>query len=100
MDQIFQTLLFDEVKAFIRSRGSLDEAKILAAIATLRNRDSRSVHIKVLRGPIRELIVKQYRLVFFSVHHTLYFVGAFIKKSRKTPKHEIDKAENIYKKIR
>jgi len=35
MDQIFQVLLFDEVKDFIRSRGSLDEAKILAAIAAL-----------------------------------------------------------------
>ena len=99
MDQMFQILLFDEVKDFIRSRGSLDEAKILAAIAALRNRGSQSVYVKVLRRPIRELIVKQYRLIFFSVHHTLYFVGAFIKKSQKTPKHEIDRAENIYKKI-
>ncbi len=97
MDQMFQAFLFDEVQAFTKSLSKSDRGKIFAAITTLQTGDSRSVHVKTLRGPIRELIIKQYRLIFFTAHHTLYFASAFVKKSQKTPRREIDRVENIYK---
>lgn len=58
-----------------------------------------SVYIKTLRGPIKELIVKQYRMLFFTLGYTIYFVRVFRKKSKKTPRKEIEYAERIYKLI-
>lgn len=58
-----------------------------------------SVLIKTLRTPIKELIIKRYRLLFFIEGNLIYFVGSFVKKSNKTPKHEIDIAEKLFKNI-
>ena len=57
------------------------------------------VRIKKLRNKIKELIVKDCRFTFFIHDSKLYFVSGFIKKNNKTPKHEIDYTENIYKLI-
>jgi hypothetical protein len=43
------------------------------------------IFIKTLRGPVKELIVGQYRLVCFGESEIIYVVDAFKKQSRKTP---------------
>ena len=51
------------------------------------------------REKIKELIVKNYRFIFFIEKHDTYFVRAFIKKTRKAPRREIEAAEKIHKMI-
>ncbi len=63
----------------------------------MRSGDWSSLYIKALKGPLRELIVKQYRIIFFINTNVLYFIRAFQKKTAKTPPHEIEQAEQIYK---
>ncbi len=61
--------------------------------------DFTSVHIKSLKGEIKELIIKRYRIIFFIDKNIVYCIAAFVKKSAKTPKRELENAERIYKKI-
>lgn len=59
--------------------------------------DFTSVYIKTLQGPLRELIVMRYRLIFCIEGKVIYFLRAFMKKSAKTPKREIDSAQKMHK---
>ncbi len=92
-------VFIDTVKEFIHTLSIADQAKIAAHTSVMRSGDFKSVHIKQLKGPIAELIVKQHRLIFFRNKKVIYFVGAFIKKSKKTPLREIRHAEEIYKAV-
>lgn len=85
----------DHVKQFVSELPNEDQGKIRGAIEAMEFGDFESLYIKTLKSPIKELIIKRYRLVFFPHKACLYFVGAFIKKTAKTPKHEIDKAEKM-----
>lgn len=87
---------FDEALEFIDGLAQADKAKILAH-AKIMETDFDVVHTKILKSPIRELVVKKCRLLFFIKKNTIYFVRGFIKKSQKTPLQEIEKAENVYK---
>ena len=89
--------ILDKARGFIRSLDEKDRAKIAAAISTLASGDFQSVAVKPLRGPIRELIVKSYRIVFFNKKKTLWFVSGFRKKTRKTPPQEIKNAQKLFK---
>ena len=92
----FEVEFFDEALEFIGRLTETDKAKILANIKIMET-DFDVVYTKLLRSPIRELVVKKYRLLFFIKVNTIYFVRGFIKKSQKTPIREIEKAENVYK---
>ncbi|OHA83289.1 MAG: hypothetical protein A2937_04015 [Candidatus Yonathbacteria bacterium RIFCSPLOWO2_01_FULL_47_33b] len=92
----FEIRFFDEALDFIYQLSEADKAKILAHIKTMET-DFDTVYTKLLKSPIRELVVKKYRLLFFIKKNTIYFVRGFIKKSQKTPIQEIHKAEDIYK---
>lgn len=95
-----QNVIFlDAVSGFIQSLPSADQAKIAANTVMLRSGNFASVRIKQLDGPIYELIVKQYRLIFFRKKMTIYIVGAFVKKSTKTPLREIRHAQDIFKNL-
>ena len=85
------------VKDFIQSLGEKDRAKIAAAVHVLSQGDFQSVETKSLRGPVKELIIRSYRIVFFVRDDTLWLVGGFRKKTRKTPPQEIENALNIFK---
>ena len=82
---------------YIAILSASDQGLIAADIDAMMSGDFESVSTKQLRGSIRELIVGHHRLTYFSVGNQLYFVRGFRKKSRKTPKKEIDYAEKIYK---
>jgi len=95
---VYQAKFLERAERFIRGLDENDRAKIAAAIKTMELGGFQSVEIKSLRGPIRELIVRSYRITFFiTKDHIIYFVSGFKKKTRKTPKHEIDYAQNVFK---
>jgi len=56
-----------------------------------------AVYTKKLRGKIKELIVGDYRAVFFVQNNSVFVTSIFRKKSKKTPVREIEYAEKIYK---
>ena len=96
-ERYYETRFFEKVKDFIEGMSSSDRAKVAANIYTMQIGEFSSVHTKTLRNEIKELIIKNYRFIFFIHKNLIYFVGAFIKRTQKTPKQEIDKAETIYK---
>ncbi len=97
-NNVYQAKFLERAERFIRGLDENDRAKIAAAIRTMELGGFQSVEIKALRGPIKELIVRSYRIIFFiSKNHTIYFVSGFRKKTRKTPKHEINYAQNVFR---
>ena len=92
----FEVRFFDEALDFIYQLPEADKAKVLAHIKMM-EADFDVVYTKILKSPIRELLVKKYRLLFFIQKDTIYVVRGFVKKSQKTPLREIVKAENVYK---
>ncbi|MDO8590689.1 MAG: type II toxin-antitoxin system RelE/ParE family toxin [bacterium] len=93
----FHALILDEVEHYVGNCPENDQVKIKAAMVTMEKGDFQSVHTKLLQGPIKELIVKNHRLIFFIIPPRIYFVRGFRKKSQKTPKHEIESALKKYK---
>jgi phage-related protein len=72
-------------------------AKILADLEFLRMNQTEGLTIKPLDGKIRELVVKQHRIVFFEYKGVVYVVDAFKKQSKKTPKRVIERAKGIHR---
>jgi phage-related protein len=97
MSTFYHLLFFEDVRRFIIALPYSDQAKIKADTDALGNGNFVSVSTKTLRGPIRELIVKDVRLLFCIEGNSICFLHAFIKKSMKTPAREIDHAEKMYK---
>lgn len=99
MENKFRIILLKDIENFISALSLDDQDKISGAIEALRNEKFDFVYIKQLRGSIKELKVKKYRLIFFIYRETIYFVRIFRKKTTKTPRNEIDIAEKHYKLI-
>lgn len=91
--------ILDEVKSFLESLPDKDTAKVLASITIMQTGAVGTVVTRQISGSIRELKVKQHRVLYFQRGGTLYFVGGFTKKSQKTPQREIENAKNIQKLI-
>ncbi|MDO8492414.1 MAG: type II toxin-antitoxin system RelE/ParE family toxin [bacterium] len=96
----YEAKFFDKVRSFIQKLTPIDQAKIAANIEAMQMGKFDSVYTKSLKGPIKELIVRKFRFIFFIEKHIIYFVSAFIKKTRKAPKQEIENSEKIYKIIK
>lgn len=93
----FNFVIFKNVAGFIHSFPTDEQLKIGAAIDLMKEGDFGYVYVKTLKGPIKELIVKNRRFIFCIENNIIYFLRAFTKKSAKTPKKEIEMAERIYK---
>lgn len=91
--------ILDDVRDFLNTISREDDAKIAAHLKSLEIGQTEGLIIKSLKGKIKELIVKQYRIVFFRIGTSGYVVDAFRKKSQKTPKRIIERAEKIYRDI-
>ncbi|HEY4506396.1 MAG TPA: type II toxin-antitoxin system RelE/ParE family toxin [Candidatus Paceibacterota bacterium] len=87
----------DPVKKFIGTLSLESQAKIAASISIMQAGNFELIRTKTLQGKIKELVVRNHRIIFFIKDGTIYFVSGFIKKSSKTPKREIDYAQKIYK---
>lgn len=99
MENNFRMIILTEVEKFNLNLPKEDQAKISAAMVALKERRFENISVKQLRGDLKELRVKRYRLIFFIHKNDVWVVKAFIKKNNKTPKSEIDLAEKYYKLI-
>ena len=91
-------------KEFILSLDKKMRAKLLRTIETLEDKGNqlREPYSKHLEGDIFELRVKvgsdvSRVMYFFVVKHQIILTHGFIKKSQKTPKREIERAQKYYK---
>lgn len=87
------------VTEFIDGLSNHDAAKILVSLKFVDMGRTEGLQIKKLRGKIYELVVNQYRIIFFRISVTRYVVDAFRKKTQKTPKRIIERAEKLYRDI-
>lgn len=95
-----QNVIFlDSVSEFIQKLPPIDQGKIAANVTMLCTGDFASVRIKQLDGPVYEVIIKQYRFIFFRKGTMIYIVGAFRKKSARTPMREVKHAMGIFRNI-
>lgn len=100
MENRLYIIYFSPAQKYIDSLSEREQTSIATETGFLQLREFDLVSTKQLRGPIRELIVGSHRLTYFQIESNLYFVRGFRKKSQKTPRQEIEYAENIYKIIR
>lgn len=89
--------LLESVRDFLEKLPAEERGRIAENVQNLQDDDFRLVTIKTLHGPIKEVIIRQYRLVFFRKSEVIYIVEGFKKQSRKTPLRVIERAEKIYK---
>lgn len=90
-------ILLSKVEDFIDILSDEDSAKILSHLRFLETGKTEALEIKPLKDKIRELIINQYRIIFFAIGDNIYAVDSFKKQSQKTPKRIIERAEKIYK---
>ncbi len=91
--------VLDDTSDFLSTLSKEDRAKIDGQLASLASRQTEGLVIKSLKGKIQELIVRQYRIVFFRIADIGYVVDIFRKKSKKTPKRNLERAEKIYRSL-
>lgn len=96
---LFNLSIFTKVEDYIKALPVLEQQKIRACITTMEEGDFQTLRIRQLRRDIKELKFNNHRFVFFIHDHTIYLIGAFMKKTEKTPKREIDTAEKMRKLI-
>lgn len=77
-----------------------DRGPIAEEMEAMRSTHGMSPYTKQLRGPVRELVIGDHRLLYFKIDSNLYFVSGFRKKTQKTPRSEIEYAEKMYKLLR
>ncbi|MEK7107022.1 MAG: type II toxin-antitoxin system RelE/ParE family toxin [Patescibacteria group bacterium] len=92
----FEALVLQAAQEYIDGLSKSEQGAIRADIDTMKLGGFDSVYTKTLKGKVRELIIGRHRISYFAVGGILYFVRGFPKKSAKTPKKEIEYAEQIY----
>ena len=90
---------FKKVYEFIDTLPDGNAGEMLGYFVLVESNLTEHLNIKTLRGKIKELIVGQYRFVFFRFGGTVYVVDAFKKKSAKTPPRIIKRATKMYQRI-
>jgi phage-related protein len=94
-----KNILLDDVYAFLDNIPNEKSGKILKQLKFLEVNDVEGLKIKTLKDKIKELIVDQYRVVFFVKEETVYVIDAFKKQSQKTPHRILERALGIYRKL-
>src|SRR3990167_10656281 len=93
----FKVFILQAAQQYIDSLAKSEQGAIQADINAIERGNFDSVYTKTLKGKIRELIVGNHRISYFTIGTMLYLVRGFRKKSAKTPKVEIEYAEHVYK---
>ena len=97
MENGLNITIMDDVLEFIGTLPLKEQNKILGAVNTLGNKKFEEVYVKQIVGNIKELKIKRYRLIFFIHQSEIFLIRIFVKKSKKTPKLEIELALKFYK---
>lgn len=93
----FNVFILEYAQRYIDNLNESEQGAIRADIEAMTFGNFDSVHTKTLRGKIRELIIGSHRISYFSIGSVLYFIRGFRKRSAKTPRKEIEYAEQVYK---
>ena len=96
----FTSLILDDASQYIQSMSESDQGTTKADIEWMEKGEFEVVKTKQLRGKIRELIVGSHRLTYFMTPKFIYFVRGFMKKTNKTPKKEIEFAEQVFQVVK
>lgn len=96
MHDRLRSRLLPQAKAYVESLSQKDKSKVLAGIAALEVGNFALIRTKQLQGQVRELIVQKHRITYFTIDSILYLVRAFTKKTKKTPRVEIEYAAKMY----
>lgn len=91
-----QVHVLPAAREYIFSVSEKDHGKIVSAIQALKEGLFEEVYTKQLKADIRELIVGRHRISYFKIESTFYFARGFAKKTAKTPKKEIEYAEQVF----
>lgn len=92
-------IVLDEVNAFIEDLERDTPDKIYASLEFLAAGKIDSILVKPIKGKIKELSVRQYRIIFCQIGDVIYVIAGFKKQSKKTPHRIIERAEQMYNKI-
>ena len=92
-------VILAKVRKFIDGLSVADQMKVTAHVEKIMIGEFKSLYIKTLHSPLKELIIGSYRFIFFIDKGHVYFVNSFLKKTQKTPRQEIQLAEKNYKQI-
>ena len=88
------------VSEYIAGLDDATQGKIAANLEVMRTGDLITPHTKQLQGHLHELIIGNHRLIYFVIKSAVYFVCGFRKKTRKTPKREIEYALAIHRNLK
>lgn len=97
MARRYQTVFLSPAQEYIDTLSETDKGTLAADIDFMRAGELQIPYTKKLSGRIRELISGPHRVTYFLIGYIIYFVRGFKKQSGKTPKKEIEYAEQIYK---
>lgn len=96
MDTHLRVVFLSTARELVDSLDEKEQTKVYSSVKSLQKSDFETAYVKTLRGPIKELRVRDIRLIFCVEMGTIYFVRGFIKKTPKTPQNEIEVALKIY----
>ena len=88
--------VFSKVTKYINALPNGEQPKIASHINSVREKDFESAYVKMIRGPIKELIIRDRRIIFCIEQDTMYLLHAFTKKTAKTPQKDIAISEKLY----
>ncbi len=91
----YHSVIREDARDFLRSIDAKDRGKIYMQIESMETGDFSGLLVKTVQYPLRELKVKRYRMLFFIHRDKILMISGFIKKSQKTPRKEILKAQKI-----
>jgi phage-related protein len=91
----YHLVVLEGTKKFLRTIDIQDRGKIYKQIELMETGNFSGLFIKTINSPLKELKMGKYRILFFIHRDTILITSAFIKKSQKTPRKEILKAQKI-----
>lgn len=98
-EPLYTSQIVSKARKHIDALPSALRVQILDEIEMLCVGNLQSLEVKPVRGKIKELIVKNYRILFFPKAPLMYFVHIFRKQTNKTPHQDIEYAEKLHKLI-
>ena len=88
--------LFDRFREWVELLPEEDRDKIDDILVTLRKQNFEMLYMKEISGPIREIRMGKYRILFCIKYSTIYVFTGFVKKTLRTPRDHKKIAQKLY----